>query len=556
MAPARAATVLALAATVSILTPPARAEIRLPGLPPLCLPQIRLPLLECAAPSGEQQAGVVTPTTVRYDSRRIIVAFRTGTRRHTIDAVFERAGVKQERKLTKVGFYVVTVPDGKQDQALASLRHEPSVVNVEREQLLDGLDTTPNDPAWPDQWGLRTAGFPKAWDITHGSSKVIVAVLDTGVDGSHPDLKGAMVPGRDIVHRDDDPADDNGHGTAVAGIIAARGNNRIGLAGACWSCLVMPVKVLGKDGTGTTSDVSAGIIWAADHGARVINLSLGAPGTTDAMSEAIAYASSKDVVVVASAGNSGSATPFYPAAAGSVISVAATNQADKLYSWSNRGAWVLVAAPGCNDAPWPGGGYVSFCGTSAAAPLVAGLAALIRSAKPTATAAETVDAVTKAVDKISTDVRGGRVNAGVALSTLRASDGGVVRQDNDLPPRAPQRPGPFSNVQALARSRAPCRHIAIQWRKAANAAALPVRPPCRPPLGEKPAEAKPDDSGRADQPRGPRLRRQSVVPTHSQLLRTTLTQLRRRSRKEGSHPGPGGTCGEGNRAGVSFVCRR
>jgi subtilisin family serine protease len=397
-------------------------------LPPLCLPQIRLPLLECAAPSGETQPRVVTPTTVRYDSRRLIVAFRTRTSRNTIDDVFGRAGVQQERKLTQLGFYVVTAPDGEQDQALTSLRHEASVVNVERETLLDGLDTTPNDPAWPDQWGLRIAGFPRAWDVTHGSSKVIVAVLDTGVDGSHPDLKGAIVPGRDIVHRNDDPADDNGHGTAVAGIIAARGNNGIGLAGACWTCLVMPVKVLGKDGTGTTGDVSAGIIWAADHGARVINLSLGAPGTTDALSEAIAYASSKDVVVVASAGNSGSVTPFYPAADGSVISVAASNPSDQLYSWSNRGTWVLVAAPGCNDALWPGGEYVSFCGTSAAAPLVAGIAALFRAAKPSASATETADAVSNAVDEMSPDVRYGRVNAGLALSGVRASNGGTVRR--------------------------------------------------------------------------------------------------------------------------------
>ena len=362
MAPVRVATVLALVVTVSILAAPARGEIRLlPGLPPLCLPQIHLPLLECSTgtPSAEPTwPGVVTPTTVRFDPRRVIVGFRQGTPRSAIDAVFARAGVSRERKLTKLGLYVVATPQGKRDQALASLRREHSVGQVERETLLDGLDTTPNDPAWPDQWGLRTAGFPRAWDVTHGSSKIIVAVLDTGVDGSHPDLKGAMVPGRDIVHRDDDPADDNGHGTAVAGIIAARGNNGIGLAGACWTCLVMPVKVLGKDGTRTTGDVSAGIVWAADHGARVINLSLGAPGTTDALSEAIAYASSKDVVVVASAGNSGSVTPFYPAADGSVISVAASNPSDQLYSWSNRGTWVLVAAPGCNDAPWPGGEYV------------------------------------------------------------------------------------------------------------------------------------------------------------------------------------------------------
>ena len=192
----------------------------------------------------------------------------------------------------------------------------------------------------------------------------------------------------------------------------------------------MPVKVLGQDGTGTTSDVSAGIIWAADHGAKVINLSLGAPGTTTALSEAVDYAAKKDAVVVASAGNSSSNTPFYPAAEGSVISVAASNESDELYSWSNRGAWVQVTAPGCSDAPWLGGGYVSFCGTSAAAPLVAGIAALVRSARPTATAIETVQAVDKAVDVVPADVRNGRVNAAVAVSGQRTSDAGKAKSAN------------------------------------------------------------------------------------------------------------------------------
>jgi len=431
MAGARLMTAVALAATTSILASPARGEIVLPGLPPLCLPQIAVPLLACSRAETtwtEPKPGVVTPTTVRYDPNRVIVAFKRGAGRGAIDAAFARAGVELERKLARIDIYLVAAPEGKRDQALASLRRESSVELIEREVVLDGLETTPNDPAWPDQWGLRTIGFPKAWDVTRGSSKIVVAVLDTGVDGSHPDLRGAIVPGRDIVHRDADPKDDNGHGTAVAGIIAARGNNGIGLAGACWACLVMPVKVLGRDGTGTTADVSAGIIWAADHGARVINLSLGAPGTTEAFSGAIAYASSKDVVVIASAGNSGVATPFYPAAEGSVIGVAASNPKDELYSWSNRGAWVLVAAPGCNDATWPGGQYVLFCGTSAAAPLVAGVAALFRSAKPGATAHETVDAVEKAVDQISAEVRHGRVNAALAVSGLRSANGQKARR--------------------------------------------------------------------------------------------------------------------------------
>ena len=424
---------LALTAGVGFSASPARGEIVVPGFPPLCLPPIGLPLLQCPAaapppPSSEPPPGAVTPTKVRYDPRRIVVSFRRRTLRNAIDAAFAHANVRLERRLTKIGLYAVRAPDGKRDAALASLRREKSVNRVQREVLVDALDTTPNDPEWPDQWGLRTAGFPKAWDVTRGSKNVVVAVLDTGVDGSHPELRGALVPGRDIVNGDYYPADDNGHGTAVAGVIAARGNNSIGLAGACWACLVMPVKVLGKDGTGTTADVAAGIIWAVDNGARVINLSLGAPGTDDALSEAIDYAASKDVVIVAAAGNSSSTSPFYPAADSAVIGVAASNPEDQLYSWSNHGAWVQVAAPGCNDALWLRGGYVSMCGTSAAAPLVAGLAALVRSARPTATAQETVKAVYQAVDQVSAEVRRGRINAGAAVAGPGTSHTGTVHR--------------------------------------------------------------------------------------------------------------------------------
>jgi subtilase family protein len=411
---------------IAALAGPAHGEPPAPSIHvelTICLPPLPLPLLPCdqgTPPSeqGEPKPGAVTPSEPRYDPRRIIVDFKRRETRETIERVWKRAGVKPERTLKKVGLYVVRAPADKRDEALAALERSAAVKDVERELLIDGLDTTPTDPDWPDQWGLRRAGFPAAWDVTHGSRSVIVAVIDTGVDASHPELKDALVPGRDIVNADNDPSDDNGHGTAVAGVVAARANNGTGVAGACWNCSIMPVKVLGADGAGTTADVAAGIIWAADHGARVINLSLGAPGTTEALSAAVAYALGKDAVIVAAAGNSSSVTPFYPAAAPNVIGVAATNESDRLYSWSNRGAWVEVAAPGCNSAPWPNDGYVGFCGTSAAAPLVAGVAGLVRSAWPQATAAQTAAAVEDSVDGVGPDVSRGRINAALALTRV------------------------------------------------------------------------------------------------------------------------------------------
>jgi Subtilase family len=156
-------------------------------------------------------------------------------------------------------------------------------------------------------------------------------------------LQGALVPGANFVTVGASPMDDHGHGTAVAGIIAARSNNKQGITGACWFCLVMPVKVLDRNGSGDDTQIAAGIVWAIDHGARVINLSLGGPGTTPELTAALAYAARKGVVVVAAAGNSGTTIPFYPAADPNALSVAATTSGDQPYNWTNFGFWVNVA---------------------------------------------------------------------------------------------------------------------------------------------------------------------------------------------------------------------
>src|SRR5207237_7576653 len=175
------------------------------------------------------------------------------------------------------------------------------------------------------QWGLRRIGMPSVWDRTRGSVKVLVAVLDTGVAAGHPDLQGAIVPGFNLVDPGKGPADDNGHGTSVAGIIAARANNHEGVAGICWTCSILPIKVLGANGTGDTSQVAAGIVRAADAGARVISMSLGGPVDDPTLDDAISYAAGKNAILVAASGNNGTSAQFYPAANPHVISVAATD---------------------------------------------------------------------------------------------------------------------------------------------------------------------------------------------------------------------------------------
>jgi subtilisin family serine protease len=333
--------------------------------------------------------------------------------------VISRAGGTLDAAIPQIGAYLVGVEPERRDEVLASLQKSAAVASATKEPLAEALDTSPDDTDWPQQDGLRVAGFPKAWDVTQGSSKIVVAVIDTGVDATHPDLRGALVPGWDFVGNDPDPTDDNGHGTAVAGVLGARSNNRAGGAGSCWRCLIMPLKALDAKGSGDDTLIAAAIVWATDHGVRVINLSLGGPGSSVALADALAYASARDVIVVAAAGNAGATTQFFPAADTHVVSVAATTVSDRRYSWSNFGSWVRVAAPGCNLAPVRGGGYGTFCGTSSATPVVAGLVALELSAQPSATARDVEDALARAAVPLPAFVQYGRIDAGRTLALLR-----------------------------------------------------------------------------------------------------------------------------------------
>ena len=246
--------------------------------------------------------------------------------------------------------------------------------------------------------------------MTRGSSKVVVAVLDTGVDSSHPDLRGSLVAGYDVVDGDTLPDDLHGHGTAVAGIIGAQ-------AGLCPACSLMPIRILDAKGFGTTSTIAAGIVRAVNSGARVLNLSVGSTGTTETMADGVRYALDRGAVLVAAAGNDGLDDAMYPAAYPGVISVGATDERDRLYSWSNHGAKVLLAAPGCNTAPLLHGKRAYFCGTSSATPMVSGIAALALSANPDSTRAEIEQALDHSAVKVL-GVRSGRVDAARTLAAF------------------------------------------------------------------------------------------------------------------------------------------
>ncbi|TML96621.1 MAG: hypothetical protein E6G03_04720 [Actinobacteria bacterium] len=213
------------------------------------------------APSDSSSDAVRLSSTVpRYDPQRVAVTFRTGTSRSEALRAIRLAGGTLEEAIPKLNAYLVGVEPTQRAEVLSSLRSRAAVKSAAQEVVSEALDVTPDDSAWPQQTGLRVAGFPAAWDVTEGSSRVVVAVIDTGVDGQHPDLRGALVPGYDFVNSDTNATDDHGHGTAVAGVIAARAGNHVGGAGICWRCSIMPVKVHDANGSGDDTLIAAGIV--------------------------------------------------------------------------------------------------------------------------------------------------------------------------------------------------------------------------------------------------------------------------------------------------------
>lgn len=370
-----------------------------------------------SATSAVARTGPVirTSTVPRYLPDTAVVRFAHGTTTAQANRLLARIGASPVRKITGLHTVAVKVRHGTLASSLAKLGRSPLVAAATRDEVLHVL-AAPNDANYRLQWGLPLAGFPAAWLHTRGSRAVTVAVLDTGVNGVVPDLKGNVKAGIDLTGSG--LTDVDGHGTAVAGVIAAHANNGLGGAGVCPNCTILPVKVMGNDGNGDLATVAQGIVRAANAHAKVIDLSLGGPVGLDALKQAVDYANAKGAIVVAAAGNSGKGTPFYPANYPNVIGVAGTNQGDRLYTWSERGTWVRVAAPGCNVAPLAKGGYGMFCGTSSATPLVAGLAALARAYKPHASVASIARAIELTAHKIGPSAGHGRINAAAALAAL------------------------------------------------------------------------------------------------------------------------------------------
>jgi subtilisin family serine protease len=379
-------------------------------------------------------AALPVPVAGAPSTVRLVLTLRPGTSHANADRLAALPGGKLVARIDQLNVRVVEVPAAAVANARSRWARLAEVASVETDGLMS-VDWTPHDPLWGLQWEQRQVRAQQAWDLARGMRTTIVAVVDTGVQLKHPDLEARLVQGRDFVNNDSRPADDNGHGTAVAGVIAATANS-IGVTGMCMRCRIMPVKALAANGTGLWTVAAKSIVWAADHGADVINMSFGGPSGLEALRNAIRYARDRGVVVVGSAGNYGTRAAFYPAAYAEVFSVAASTPYDLRYDWSNSStSWVDVAAPGCTWSARIFSKYGGFCGTSAAAPIVAGIAALVRSARP-GMSRSSVETILRAatVKTPFSFTRSGRIDAYKAV--YRAVHGSIPGSP-ELKPSAP-----------------------------------------------------------------------------------------------------------------------
>jgi len=356
------------------------------------------------------------------------------------------------RPLARLGHgeaLVLAVPRGSNELAFArQLSRDPSVKLAEPDYLFEP-QAAPNDPQFPSQWHLAKIQAPQAWDLSKGSQQVVIAVIDSGVDPSHPDLQPKLVPGWNVLSNNSNWADDYGHGTAVAGTAAAATNNAAGVAGVAWDCRIMPVKAAGSDGYASSSSLYNGLVWAADHGAKVANLSF---KVTDSLfvSMGMQYFVSKGGVVTVSAGNDGAqaTTPDNPYC----LTVVATDSADQKTSWSAYGSNVDLAAPGANIVTTnKGGGYGTWAGTSFSAPIVAGAAALLFAANPALTPQDAMQLLKQNADDLGAagpdGVYGaGRLNVRRALEAATAQSGA----DEEAPDVSFASPAQGATVSGLA----------------------------------------------------------------------------------------------------------
>ncbi len=389
----------------------------------------------------------------------ILVRFRSGATPAAIQATLDRFSGSIVRTFED-GPSVVSLGSGvSRTAALTQLDLSPIVLYAEANASIrsEAVKVTPNDTRFSSQWGLSNRsgidiGATGAWSVTTGSPSTIVAVIDSGIDTTHPDLAANLwtnpneIPGNGIdddrdglvddvngwnyVTNTGDVTDDNGHGTHVSGTIAATGNNNLGVSGVAWTAKIMALKFLDSQGDGDTENAVTAIYYAVAHGARVINASWGGSDYSQALHDAIRYAGNKGVVFVTASGNesvNNDTTPSYPAndRLANQISVAAIDRFGRLADYSNFGARTVdLAAPGTDVLSTVPGGYDTYSGTSMAAPFVSGVVALLVGLHPEYTSSQLVSRVVKNVTPLASlvgkTVSGGLVSAARLFANEKA----------------------------------------------------------------------------------------------------------------------------------------
>ncbi len=358
-----------------------------------------------------------------YVPGRLLIGDRQGIDSAVQDRVIRLHGAVLRRRIPELAVSILDVPESSSDAIIASLERTGLFAYVERDHYAHTA-AVPNDPSYGSQWYLPRIHSPQAWSISTGAPSVTIAVIDSGVDGNHPDLASKLLPGWSFVKNNADTSDVLGHGTAVAGTVAAASNNNIGVAGVNWASRIMPLVVVDEDDFATYSDMAAAIQYAADHGVRIINMSVGGSSSSYTLQNAADYAWNKGAVIFAAAMNAGASAPYYPAACNHVVSISATDTADHLASFSNYGNWITLSAPGTSIlTTMKGGGYGYWNGTSFSAPITAGVAALCLAVNPALTNTALVSILRQTADDLGdpgydTSFGWGRLNAYNAVSAV------------------------------------------------------------------------------------------------------------------------------------------
>ncbi len=377
---------------------------------------------------------------------RILVQPKPGLPAARLRKVLADDGAKVQRKLDRLNVHLIEVPPGAEEALARKLARHPFLKFAEVDRLLPTGTAAPNDPQYANAWHLPKIQTTAAWDVATGSG-VTVAVLDTGVDPTHLDLAANLVPGWNAISNTADTADVNNHGTWVAGTIAALTNNALGVAAIAPDARVMPVRITDRsDGYAYTSDIARGLTWAADHGARVANVSYAVTGSST-VSSAAQYLRGKGGLTVASAGNDstdpGTLNNAY------VVTVSATDGSDLKAGWSNYGKMVDFAAPGVGI--WTtarGNGYGAVSGTSFSSPVTAAVAALVMAANPALLPADVEAVLQNSADDLGTAgwdtyYGFGRVNAARAVTLARQ----VTASDREAPTVSITTPAASATVQ-------------------------------------------------------------------------------------------------------------